>query len=108
MNWNELHQLNQLAHLDIESASAPILILKHSTRCRISAMALDRIERRWTGEEKIKPYYLDLLAHRDVSAAVEQRYGVEHESPQVLVIRNGQCVYTASHNAIAYDDFVAL
>lgn len=84
------------------------MILKHSTRCSISAMALNRIERKWTGEEKIKPYYLDLLAHRDISSAIEQRYGVEHESPQVLIIRNGQCVYTASHNGIAYEDFSEL
>ena len=104
MNWNTLNSINQLDQIDTESKTVPIMILKHSTRCNISAMALSRMERKWQGDEKIRPYYLDLIAHRDVSGEIARRYGVEHESPQVLIIKNGQCVYTASHSSITYED----
>ncbi len=104
MNWTQLTSISQLGNLDLESQSGTVLILKHSSRCSISAMALDRLERKWKNEIPIKPYFLDLLAHRDVSNAIESRYGVMHESPQVLLIRNGQCVYHASHSGIVYEN----
>jgi bacillithiol system protein YtxJ len=51
-------------------------------------------------------YYLDLLAHRPLSAKVAEVFGVHHESPQVLVIRDGKCVYDESHLAISMMDIV--
>jgi len=108
MNWNSLTQEAQLQAIDEESANQPVFIFKHSTRCSISAMALNRLESKWQpgDEATIKPYYLDLLNYRPISAAIAQRYGVEHESPQVLVIQNGKCTFSASHNSIRYDDLV--
>lgn len=69
-------------------------------------MALSRLERKWQNDEKVKPYYLDLLAYRDVSNEIANRYDVEHESPQVLIIKGGKCVYTASHSGIIYQDLI--
>ncbi len=102
MNWTKLTDLAQLDHIDAASTAKPILIFKHSTRCSISSTALSRMERGWTPELMASHtvYYLDLLAHRPISNLIAQRYDVEHESPQVLVIRDGKCVYTASHLAI--------
>ena len=59
------------------------------------------LERELKIEEDQDLYFLDLLVHRDISNAIADRYGVAHESPQVLVIRNGRCIHTASHMAIA-------
>lgn len=102
MNWNKLTSDAQLAQIKEESAKQPVLIFKHSTSCSISAMALSRMERNWNDQLGVKPYYLDLLANRPISNRIVSEFGVEHESPQVLLIRNGQCVYDASHMAISF------
>ena len=102
MNWNKLTSDAQLEVIKEESARQPILIFKHSTTCSISAMALSRMERNWSDQIGVKPYYLDLLANRPISSKIEREFGIEHESPQVLLIRNGECVYDASHMAISF------
>ncbi len=108
MNWNNLESLAQLQIIDDESQSGLVLIFKHSTRCSICVTALNRLERKWkdSDSEKIKPYYLDLLQHRDVSNAIAERYGIEHQSPQVLLISKGKCVYSATHLEIFYEELV--
>lgn len=102
MNWNKLISDAQLAEIKEESTKHPVLIFKHSTTCSISAMALSRMERNWSDQLGVKPYYLDLLANRPISKRIETEFGIEHESPQVLLIRNGECVYDASHMAISF------
>ncbi|MBO0939864.1 bacillithiol system redox-active protein YtxJ [Fibrella sp. HMF5335] len=102
MNWTKLTDATQLDHIIDESAERPVLIFKHSTTCSISAMALSRMERNWSDAAGIKPYYLDLLAHRPISAQIAQTFGIDHQSPQVLLIQNGECVYDASHMAISF------
>ena len=104
MNWTHLNDMDQLAELDDLSTARPVLIFKHSTRCSISGTALARLERH-PGAEQLEPaYFLDLLRRRDISDAIEARYGIMHASPQVLVIRGGQCLYHKSHLGIVFDD----
>lgn len=107
MNWHHLENPEQLNQLITESAEKNILIFKHSTRCNISRATLDRLERNWKDEEisNLKSYFLDLLAHRDISNAIAEQFHVEHESPQVLIIRNGKSIYDNSHYGI---DFSAI
>jgi bacillithiol system protein YtxJ len=109
MRWKELTSIEELDGLVALSETVPVLILKHSTRCNISSMALSRLERNWNDEDeqKVVPFFLDLLAHRGVSAEIEKRFGVQHESPQVLLIRNGKSVYSESHSGINYADILA-
>ena len=102
MNWNKLTTDDQLDLIKEESNKSPVLIFKHSTSCSISHMALSRMERNWNDHLGVKPYYLDLLAYKPISNKIETVFGVEHESPQVLLIRNGECVYDASHMAISF------
>ncbi len=104
MNWIELNSVEQLDEISRESQQNPVLIYKHSTRCNISRTALDRLERNYKQEETkgLKAYFLDLLSYRDVSNAVAQKFGVEHESPQAILIKNGKAVYSASHFEIDY------
>ncbi|WP_258102879.1 bacillithiol system redox-active protein YtxJ [Marinoscillum sp. MHG1-6] len=106
MNWEELKNIEGLNNIDEESAKAPVVIFKHSTRCSISAAAHDRLERKWddANHPASKAYYLDLIQYREVSNEITNRYGIEHQSPQVLVIDNGNCVYDASHLGISYGD----
>jgi bacillithiol system protein YtxJ len=83
------------------------MILKHSTRCSISAAALARLDRSDAPERLEPAFYLDLLRFRPLSNAIEARYGIEHASPQVLIIRNGQCVFDTSHFGIVFRDVAA-
>jgi len=103
MNWITLNSASQLEQINAASAQQPVVIFKHSTRCSISAMVKSRLERA-EAPENVDFYYLDLIRHRDISNQVANDYAVEHESPQVLLIRNGQCVYDESHNGISMDE----
>lgn len=68
-------------------------------------MTLDRLERNWNQSEMagIKPFFLDLLSYRQISNEIAEQFGIEHESPQVLIISKGQAVLDLSHFAIDYD-----
>lgn len=104
MNWNTLQNADQLTDLIIESNEKDVLIFKHSTRCSISKTTLDRLERNWKETEipNVKPYLVDLLTFRELSNAIATRFGVEHQSPQVLIISKGQSRYDRSHFDIDY------
>lgn len=108
LKWNNLGSIEQLEEIDAASQSQPVVIFKHSTRCSISSAALNRLERKWDDEQTngVKTYLLDLIAHREVSNEIARRYGVEHQSPQVLVIQNGSCSYDNSHFGISYDELL--
>ncbi|HTA63703.1 MAG TPA: bacillithiol system redox-active protein YtxJ [Bacteroidia bacterium] len=110
MNWNALDHISQLDMINEESKSTPVLLFKHSTRCSISSMALNRIESNWKDGDNqlIKPYYLDLIAHREISNQIAEQYGIEHQSPQALIISNGECIYHESHTNIRYADIMKL
>jgi len=100
MNWNALTDLEQLNEIISLSNEKPVVIFKHSTRCSISRMALKQFENEFDLEDKVTPYFLDLIAHRDISNGIASRFGVMHQSPQLLLIKNGKSVYDVSHSDI--------
>lgn len=101
INWTQLTQLKQLDEAVQVSNSQIVVFFKHSTRCSISRMALKQFESHYKlSEEEVKPYFLDLLSHRDISNAIAERFGVEHQSPQLIAIKDGKCIYTVSHSDI--------
>lgn len=104
MKWIELKEENDLNKIKEESKQTPVVIFKHSTRCSISATALGRLERSWKDDEmeNVKPYFLDLISHRDLSGQIAEEFGVKHESPQVLLIKDEKCIYHSSHLGISY------
>lgn len=104
MKWHQLNTSTQLEEIKKISQQQPVVLFKHSTRCSISAAALSRLERNWKEEEMtaVKPYFLDLLAYRPVSNAIADVFGINHQSPQILVIHKGTCVYHTSHMDISY------
>jgi bacillithiol system protein YtxJ len=105
MNWIKLESENQLLEIQQKSRLENVLIFKHSTRCSISRAALDRLERNWKHGEmgNVQPYYLDLIAFREVSNRIAEKFDVEHESPQVLLIKDGQSIYSRSHFEINFE-----
>lgn len=107
MNWINLTSTNQLDELMQDSNTSPVLIFKHSTSCSISRATLDRLERNWGIEGGPKTYFLDILSHRNISNEIAEKFNVQHESPQVLIIEQGKSVYDNSHFDINYKDIKA-
>lgn len=102
-NWIDLNQISQID--EIKAASGYSLIFKHSTRCSISLMAKRTFERDWdTIPTNVSFYFLDLINHRDISAQIAEIFQVHHESPQLLLIKNGDCILDASHSEISADE----
>lgn len=100
LSWRNLTESSQLDSILSDSDKQPVIIFKHSSRCAISGMAKDRMERQWPASEETNVYFLDLLRYRSVSNEIAERMAVEHQSPQLLIISKGQCVYEASHSDI--------
>ena len=103
MNWIPLKTIEELDLIQQKSFTNPQVIFKHSTRCSISSMALGRLERE-ESPLNIDFYFLDLIAFRNISNAVSEKFQVPHQSPQILVIKNGICIFDESHNSIFMDE----
>ena len=102
MNWIELEDENQLKDLIVNSSIKPSLIFKHSTRCGISRMALKSFEKEYDIDEmEVDVYFLDLLNYRNLSNKISIQLNIQHQSPQVLVLKNENVVYSDSHYSIS-------
>jgi bacillithiol system protein YtxJ len=88
-NWNSLISTNDW-----------IVIFKHSNRCGISSMALKQFEREWGADSSAKLYMIDVVKERSFSRDVADITGVTHQSPQLLLLKNGEVVFHASHYQI--------
>jgi len=100
--WKNLTEENQFEEIDEISESKPVVLFKHSTRCGISMHAKHNLESNWNfTQEEVELYYLDLLNYRNLSNLIADRYQVVHQSPQIIVIKNGKAIYDISHNAIS-------
>lgn len=105
MHWIHLTDEEQLKQIISKSQIKPQVIFKHSTRCSISSVALQRLQK-VSQPSDIDFYFVDLLSFRSLSNKIAHVFNVPHESPQVLVIRDGQCVYDESHMGISMNDIV--
>jgi bacillithiol system protein YtxJ len=105
MNWIDLNDEQQLHTIKELSNVKPQLIFKHSTRCSISSMAKSRLERT-AQPDGVDFYFLDLLKHRNISNKIAEDFLVHHESPQILLIKDGACVYDESQSGITMDEIV--
>ncbi len=107
MTWIQLHSAEQLNNIKQQPGYS--LIFKHSTRCSISMMAKRRFELDWEDLPKDMPlYFLDLIAHRDISNQIVQLFNVHHESPQLLLIKDGECILDQSHGEISVEEALSV
>ena len=101
LNWKRLTEMNQLDDIEVTSQKKPVVIFKHSTRCGISRMVFNQFEANADFEEDdVDLYYLDLLSYRNISNEIAERFQVFHQSPQMLIIKNGQVVHHSSHSEV--------
>ena len=100
INWIPLTAMDQL--IAISKSTKTVGIFKHSTRCGTSMMVKRRFESDFQLEaEDMDLYYLDLIAHRDISNELASKFNVIHQSPQLLIIKDGKCIYDDSHMFIS-------
>ena len=100
-----LNTKEQFDEIDEISQTKPVVLFKHSTRCIISRTVLKQFDAEYNfPEDKMYWYLLDLLNYRDLSNEIASRYNVTHQSPQIVVIRNGKAVFNESHDGISVDD----
>jgi bacillithiol system protein YtxJ len=107
LNWKTLESESHLETIIKESFldNNGVAIFKHSTRCSISSVAKSRLVSSWDFDsEKLPLYYLDLISFRGISNLISEKFNIEHQSPQILVIKDGLCVYDASHMSISVRD----
>lgn len=101
LDWKVLEDINQLDNIMDLSKDKPVVIFKHSTSCGISRMVLNQFQNHADfDEDSVLLFYLDLLAHRDISNAISEKLGIQHQSPQMIILKQGQVVHHASHSAI--------
>ncbi len=106
LNWKQLSNLGQLNEITELSEEKAVVIFKHSTTCSISRMVLRNFENEYNQDNNLEIYFLDLLKNRDISNEIASKFSVVHQSPQILVIKNGVSVYNASHENIHADDLL--
>jgi bacillithiol system protein YtxJ len=104
MNWIHIvseTQLQEAVARSREESVPAVLIYKHSTRCSISLMTRRSLEQTWDLDDNVPVYFLDLISFRTISNKIAEDFGVTHESPQVLLLKNGECIFHTSHGSIA-------
>ena len=107
LNWKIIDKQEQINEISQISHEHPCLIFKHSTRCSISSMAKMRLESDWDENlNHLQVYYLDLISYRNISKQIADQFSVHHESPQVLLIQNGECTHDASHLDITVSELL--
>lgn len=98
IKWITLNKMEQLEEIKESSKVNSVLIFKHSKRCGISRMVIKQFENLFTEKEQnLKVYYLDLLSYRNLSDEIAKEFQVQHQSPQLIVIKNEHTVFNASH-----------
>ncbi len=103
--WNDLTDINQLDEIVAASYKVPAVIFKHSTNCVMSTTLLWKFEKKFDFEPgRLKPYFLDLIALRNISDEIAARFDIKHESPQIVVIKDGKVIDHASHEGIYHYD----
>ena len=103
--WIPLNSIEQLSEIKEHSKTRPQFIFKHSTTCGISRMVLGMFSKKYPFDKNAADlYFLDLHAYREVSNEVGVRFQVVHQSPQLLVIKNGETVFHTSHGTITEVD----
>lgn len=101
MNWIALKNQDQVEELVAASFTVPKLIFKHSTRCIISKMALRNFEHEFNAEDLADVYFLDLISYRGLSDYIADTLEVTHESPQIILLKNGKVIHHDSHERIS-------
>lgn len=105
MNWIKIDSIDKLNELKKFSIDKNILIFKYSPNCGVSYVVRNLLEREWNeGEMNMKTYLLDVISDKQISKLIESEFGIEHESPQVLILNKSKPVFSASHGKVIFSE----
>lgn len=106
--WHNLTSVQQLEQAMADSYQNPVALFKHSTRCSRSMFAKSKLQDQYDlSDKQVKFFYLDLLNHRDVSNAIAEKLKVHHQSPQLIVLKDGKAIFHTSHEMISLEKLKA-
>lgn len=105
--WVDFNNWKQIDEILANSDEQLVGIFKHSTRCSISTIVFKRFKGS-IAQKRIKMYYLDLLNYRDISNQIATHFTIEHESPQLILLKDNEVVANASHYHILEIDIEQL
>ena len=98
INWNKLENISDIDAIIDQSELNIIVIFKHSTRCGISSSVLRRFEKQTNPPtDQTNFYLLNVIQHRNISNEISQQLSIEHESPQLIIIKNREVIAHDSH-----------
>lgn len=101
LDWNYLESMENLDAAEQLSHEKTVVLFKHSTRCSISRFVLKQFENTYDiPADKMEIYFLDLIEYRPISNEIAERFGVTHQSPQMIVLKDGKSIYDSSHESI--------
>jgi bacillithiol system protein YtxJ len=101
VDWNYLESMEDLDNASQISHEKTVVLFKHSTRCSISRFVLKQFESSYgIPSDRMEIFFLDLIEYRSISNEIAERFGVTHQSPQMIVLKDGKAVYDASHESI--------
>ena len=105
LQWNYLESMEDLDAAEALSKEKTVVLFKHSTRCSVSRFVLKQFENTYNiPTEKMEFYFLDLIEYRPISNEIASRFEVTHQSPQMIVLKEGKAVYNSSHESIDAND----
>lgn len=101
LDWNYLESMENLDAAEQLSHEKTVVLFKHSTRCSISRFVLKQFENTYDiPADKTAIYFLDLIEYRPISNEIAERFEVMHQSPQMIVLKEGKAIYDSSHESI--------
>lgn len=101
VDWNYLESMENLDAAEQLSHEKTVVLFKHSTRCSISRFVLKQFENTYDiPADKMAIYFLDLIEYRPISNEIAERFEVMHQSPQMIVLKDGKSIYDSSHESI--------
>jgi len=104
-DWKILSSISDLDQAEKESHDKRVVLFKHSVTCGISARAKHRLESGYDIDpDKTPLYYLDLKSNRDISNEIADRFGIIHQSPQMIILENGRAIFDTSHHSVSLDE----
>src|SRR6266542_2071675 len=105
MHWIHLTDEDQLQNIIVRSQEKPQVIFKYSNRCYSSELIFQRLQQDCC-PEKIDFYFLDLVTFRNISDKISETFNVDHQSPQILLIKDGECIFNESHSEISLEEIL--
>jgi len=101
VSWKSIDSDEDLVNIDQSSSTHPVLIFKHASKCFVSRRVLQKFEKELSSIDQVMPFFLDVIQKKELSHKIATKYQVGHQSPQLLVIKNGECINHASHSSIS-------